>query len=927
VPIKCPKCQFENPDDTLYCGKCATPLRPSEDIPAVTETLETPKDELTTGSIFAERYQIIEELGRGGMGRVYKVLDTTIKEKIALKLLKPEIASDKKTIERFRNELKFARKIRHENVCQMYDLNEEKGAHYITMEFVPGENLKSMIRMSGQLSLGTTIGVAKKVCEGLAAAHKVAVVHRDLKPQNVMIDKEGNARILDFGIARSVEGKGITGAGVMIGTPEYMSPEQVEGKEVDQRSDIYSLGVILYEMVTGRVPFEGDTPFTIGVKHKSEIPKDPREINAQVSEDLSRVIMRCIGKDKKERYQSAGEVLFELTRLEEGIPIPERVEPKRKPATSKEITVTFRKPWIWIAALFVAVIVVGAAILFFRGEKPILSPAKKRLAVLPFKNLGPPEDEYFADSITEEIRARLIQIERLSMIARTSAYQYKNTDKTIKKIGEELGVDYILEGTIRWQRSPDGPSRVRVTPELIRASDSTNLWVEVYDKDITDIFEVQSAIAEQVAEALDITLGEEKRKALKAKPTANIEAYNYYLRGIDYFNRSYDEEDFRIAVQMFERAIGIDPNFALAYTKLTRAYLMWYSIYYFRVDLSLVAKAKEAVDMALKLNPDSPETHWALGYYYYYGHLDYDRALEHFNQAKKGLEDSSDILAGIAFVQRRQGKFDQAADNLMKAAELDPRAQRMLLEIGFTYICLRNYPESERYYNQAISLAPDLVAPYAGKMELYLNWEGSTEKALKVLEGAPQEVRSSEAPHFVLESILVHIFDGKYQKALDRLSLLSSDVLNYHGFFIPKALLYARIYGLLNQPELALEHYDSARSLLEAKVQEWPEDARVHSSLGLAYAGLGRKEEAIQEGKLAVELLPVTKDALRSPDRVEDLARIYVMVGEYDAAIDQLEFLLSIPYEISIPLLKLDPSWAPLRDHPRFQKILKRGKY
>jgi len=860
------------------------------------------------------------------MGRVYKVLDTTIKEKIALKLLKPEIASDKKTIERFRNELKFARKIRHENVCQMYDLNEEKGTQYITMEFVPGEDLKSMIRMSGQLSLGTTINVAKKVCEGLTAAHKAGVVHRDLKPQNVMIDKGGNARIMDFGIARSVEGKGITGAGVMIGTPEYMSPEQVEGKEVDQRSDIYSLGVILYEMVTGRVPFEGDTPFTIGVKHKSEMPKDPREINAQVSEDLSRVILRCIGKDKEERYQSAGEVWSELIRIEEGIPTSERIEPKRKPTTSKEITVTFRKPWIWIAALFVGIIVVGAAILFFRGEKPLLSPAKKRLAVLPFKNLGPPEDEYFADSVTEEIRARLTQIERLSMIARTSAYQYKNTDKSIEKIGEELGVDYILEGTIRWQRSPDGPSRVRVTPELIRASDSTNLWVEVYDKDITDIFEVQSAIAEQVADALDITLGDEKRKALKTKPTANIEAYNYYLRGVDYFNRHYYEEDLRIAIQMFERAIGIDPNFALAYAKLTRAYLMLYWLLYFKVDMSLLTKAKEAVDMALKLNPDSPDTHWALGYYYYHGHMDYDRALEHFYQAKKSMEDSSDILSGIAYVLRRQGKYELAVDYLRKAAELDPRAQNLPYEIGFTYSSLRNYPESEKYFNRAISLAPDEANSYAMKMGIYLNWEGNTEKALKVIEETPQEVLLSEAPLFVLESVLVYIFAGNYQKALDRLSLLSSDVLNYHGFFMPKALLYARIYGLMNQPELEQEHYDSARKLLEAKVQEWSEDARVHSSLGLAYAGLGRKEEAIREGKLAVELLPVNMDALRGPYLVGYLAHIYVMVGEYDAAISQLEFLLSIPSEISIPLLKLDPAWDPLRDNPRFQKMLKRGK-
>jgi len=432
--MKCHKCNADNPDTQQFCGECGTPLPSSKEIP-VTATLETPTEELTRGTTFAGRYEIIEELGKGGMGKVYRVEDKKIKEEVALKLIKPEIASDKKTIERFSNELKMARKIRHKNVCGMYDLGEEKGTHYITMEYVPGEDLRGMIKMMGELGAGKSISIAKQVCAGLAEAHRLGVIHRDLKPSNIMIDKEGNARIMDFGIARTIKGKGITGAGVMVGTPEYMSPEQAEVKEADQRSDIYALGVILYEMVTGRVPFEGETPLGIAMKHKSEAPQDPRELNSQLTEDLSHLILKCLEKDKEKRYQSAGEVRSELSRIEEGIPTSERVEPKRKPTTSKEITVTLRKPWLMVAALVVAVIVVGLGIIYFRSEKPILSPVQKRLVVLPFKNLGPPEDEYFADSITEEIRARLTQIETLGMIARTSAYQYKNTDKSIRKIG------------------------------------------------------------------------------------------------------------------------------------------------------------------------------------------------------------------------------------------------------------------------------------------------------------------------------------------------------------------------------------------------------------------------------------------------------------------------------------------------------------
>jgi Tol biopolymer transport system component/tRNA A-37 threonylcarbamoyl transferase component Bud32 len=304
------------------------------------------------------------------MGKVYKVLDTKIKEKIALKLIKPEIAKDKKTIERFSNELRLARKIRHKNICQMFDLGEERGTHFITMEFVPGQDLKGLIRQSGQLAVGTTLNIAKQICDGLTEAHKSGVIHRDLKPSNIMIDKEGNVRIMDFGIARSLEAKGITGVGVMIGTPEYMSPEQVEGKDVDQRSDIYSLGIILYEMVTGRVPFEGDTPFTIGVKHKSEPPRNPKEINSQIPDDLNNMILKCLGKEKKQRYQSAGEAHAELENIEKGIPTTEKVTPKRKPLTSKEITIKFDPKKFFIPAfVFIVFLTVIGYFLFRSGPK------------------------------------------------------------------------------------------------------------------------------------------------------------------------------------------------------------------------------------------------------------------------------------------------------------------------------------------------------------------------------------------------------------------------------------------------------------------------------------------------------------------------------------------------------------------------------
>jgi tetratricopeptide (TPR) repeat protein len=318
--LKCPECGSDNPETSRFCSECGTQLDLSKDIPdSFTKTLEVSTKELRKDSIFAGRYVILEELGRGGMGRVYKVLDKEINEEVALKLLSPEIASDEKTIGRFRNELKLARKVTHKNVCRMYDLNKADDTYFITMEYVAGEDLKSLIRRIGQFSEGKAIALAEQVCEGLAEAHGLGVVHRDLKPQNIMIDKQGNAHIMDFGIAHSLEVKGITEAGTLIGTPDYMSPEQAEGEEVDHRSDIYSLGVVLYEMVTGRVPFEGKTAVSIAMKHKTEIPMAPRELSSQISEEVNAIVLRCMEKDRENRFQTAEKLLAELKAVEEGL--------------------------------------------------------------------------------------------------------------------------------------------------------------------------------------------------------------------------------------------------------------------------------------------------------------------------------------------------------------------------------------------------------------------------------------------------------------------------------------------------------------------------------------------------------------------------------------------------------------------------------
>jgi serine/threonine protein kinase len=316
----CPKCKAKNPDDSKFCNECGLRLDSLDQKAASTQTIEIPKEGLNTGAIFAGRYQIVEEIGKGGMGTVYRGLDKKLNEEVALKIIKPEIAVDEITIERFRNELKLARKITHKNVCRMFDFHEEEGTPYITMEYIEGESLKDFILKKGKLPEEQTIEIARQICKGLSEAHEIGVVHRDLKPQNIMIDAKHNAKIMDFGIARSVEALGVTQTGILIGTPDYMSPEQVEGKEVDHTSDIYSLGVILYEMATGRVPFAGETALSIALKHTTEAPADPREINDLLSDNLSSIILKCLEKDKEQRFQSVADLLSEFRKLKDSVP-------------------------------------------------------------------------------------------------------------------------------------------------------------------------------------------------------------------------------------------------------------------------------------------------------------------------------------------------------------------------------------------------------------------------------------------------------------------------------------------------------------------------------------------------------------------------------------------------------------------------------
>ena len=679
MSIKCPICHSHNPETKQFCGDCGTPLTPAADVDlSFTETLEAPKEKLNTGTTFAGRYQIIEELGRGGMGKVYKAQDMEIKEKIALKLIKPEISSDKKTIERFQNELKLARKISHRNVCRMYDLGKSEGDYFITMEYVHGEDLKGMIRMMGQLSAGKAISIAKQVCEGLSEAHRIGIIHRDLKPGNIMIDKEGNAKIMDFGIARSLRGKDITAEGVMIGTPEYISPEQVESKEVDQRSDIYSLGVILYEMVTGRVPFEGETPLSVVMKHKKDVPPNPTNFNAQVSEDLSRVILKCLEKDKSSRYPTAEELHAELARIEKEIPVRERTIPGRKTPQSREVSV--RRGGInWKKMVFYG----GVSVLLALTAYVVLNLFNSRkesidsIAVLPFENVNAdPNIDYLCDGITETIINKLSQLPNLKNICRNSVFTYKGKSVDPKKVGRELGVEAIL--LTRLARVGD---RLVVSPTLVRTKDNSQLWGERYDQKFEDIFSIEEKIATAIVQVLRLKLTEEDRQKISERPIDNVAAYESYLRANQQIWR-FREDALDRTIQELQNGLDIIGDNPLLLSAMAFAYFQYVNIGVKQEDYT--ARAEECAKKALAIDPNFSKAHTVLGLIYSaWG--DRKNGMLHFKKALEANPNEADALRWLVLSYYHAGKSSAALQLIERYKEVDPLSPDNYLLQGISY--------------------------------------------------------------------------------------------------------------------------------------------------------------------------------------------------------------------------------------------------
>jgi TolB-like protein len=864
----------------------------------------------------ADRYRIERELGRGGMATVYLAHDLKHDRLVALKVLHPELAATLGP-ERFQREIRTTGRLQHPHILPLLDSGEAAGRLWYVMPYVDGESLRDRLRRERQLPLEDALQITREVADALGYAHGQGVVHRDIKPENILLS-HGHALVADFGVARALQAAGadqLTETGVSVGTPAYMSPEQgMADPSLDGRSDLYSLGCVLYEMFAGEAPYTGTSAQAIVAKRLREPVPHVRSVRETVPPSVDQALERVLAKIPADRFATAGEFARALAVPAAAMRIG--TPPSTPTAASPTAASARLRPGSRVAIVALGLgLLIGLGGLFgwFRVNRGEHSGGGKMLAVIPFENQGDTATDYFADGVTDEVRGKLSALPTLSVIAGGSSAEYKRTTKSLPQIAHELGADYLLVGKIRWERTTGGVNRVRVSPELVDVTPGhapRTKWQEPFDADLTDVFQVQADVAARVAEALGLALGAGERERLAERPTENLAAYDAFLKGEAAMGGDFTTH--RGAIEYYERAVALDSTFALAWAQLSQALSRTYCGTPASAD---AMAARRAAERALSLAPKLPEGYFALAFYYYCVHHDVARALEESRRAWQLAPKDARFLIVVAQNELVLGHTKEALQHLRAVQVLDPRSVETTTRTVYALEALRRYPEALQMAERGLALAPTDLALIHAAAEVHLV-QGDLAGARTVLQAVPRDVDPAALVAYVA-TFEDHywVLDDAQQRLLLRLSPAPfGDDRAAWGFAL------AQTHALRGDTALARAYADSARLVLEARVRDVPQDAGTHAYLGLAFAYMKRKVDAIREGKRALELVPVSRGSGRGYAQLA-LVRIYLLVGELEKALDYLEPLRQTHF-LTPGFIKIDPAFALLRGNPRFERLV-----
>jgi serine/threonine protein kinase/Tfp pilus assembly protein PilF len=877
-------------------------------------------------------YQIESLLGVGGMGEVYLARDERLGRKAALKLLPDSLTADETQLSRFKNEARSASALNHPNILTVYEIGAEGNRQFIATEFIEGMTLRASLA-GGRINPHAALEIAVQVASALAAAHEAGVVHRDIKPENIMLRPDGYAKVLDFGIAKLTEQRPAsddqvetaavlqTQPGFVLGTAHYMSPEQARGQKVDARSDIWSLGVVLYEMVAGSPPFRGETPSDCIASILTTEPPPLSGVLPDVSLKLESILQKALRKNSDERYQTIKEMLADLRNLTAELEA-EGSSPQTKARAESiinKIKRHKRRVLLTLAAALLAAAVVAYS-LFFVAPAPL--PNEKSIAVLPFENLSEEKSNaYFVDGIQDEILTRLSKIADLKVISRASTQRYKKTSQKLSEIANQLGVANLLEGSV--QKTND---QVRINVQLIRAANDSHLWADTFDRKLTDIFSVETEVARTIADQLRAHLTGREEQVIAAKPTDNVEAYDAYLRGLAYTLKTFHTPANLLGAQKYLReAVRLDPKFALSWALLSYVDARGYLTTNLQPTVALREEARQAAETALTLQPNLGEAVVAKGYYHSACLKDYDTAVRYYEQARQLLPNSSRIPEFLAYVERRRGQWDGSESYFNEAERLDPLNAFLLTQHALLYVYLRRFPEGLRKLDQVLDITPDDMDTLVQKAAI-AQAEGDLTRASALL--APLNPGASNASALETQ-IYQAILERRPSQIIPRLKEILAKPDPALGNTIGEVRSWLGwAQEVAGDHAAAQQSWRQARTELEPFLKVQPENYFLIEDLALTNMRLGDKAAALALAERAMAVIPMEKDAADGPGTIEILARVAARLGEPDRAISALQRLLSIPYEgplvgtpLTPALLRLDPMFDPLRNDPRFQKL------